>query len=90
MVDSVDYLVVGAGQAGCVEGLRVVDASIRPRVISGNTQALCAMIGEKAAGILPAASHAREQPVTVDLTRHSSNGLRKTGYFGRRPSLRMA
>ena len=35
-----------------VQGLRVVDASIMPDVISGNTVATCMMIGEKGAAML--------------------------------------
>jgi choline dehydrogenase len=35
-----------------VEGLRVADASIMPRVTSGNTMAPCVVIGERAAAIL--------------------------------------
>ncbi|OZA54966.1 MAG: hypothetical protein B7X78_11230, partial [Sphingomonadales bacterium 39-62-4] len=32
-----------------IEGLRVADGSIMPRVTTGNTQAPCAIIGEQAA-----------------------------------------
>lgn len=35
-----------------IGGLRVADASIMPTLISGNTQASCAMIGERAAEFL--------------------------------------
>jgi choline dehydrogenase len=35
-----------------VEGLRIADASIMPRVSTGNTQAPCAVIGERAADMI--------------------------------------
>ncbi|TMK46714.1 MAG: hypothetical protein E6G66_11740, partial [Actinobacteria bacterium] len=37
-----------------IEGLRVADASIMPRIVSANTNAACVMTGEKAADLVAA------------------------------------
>lgn len=48
-------VVDGALRVYGIEGLRIADGSIMPRVATGNTQAPCAIIGEQAAASLRAA-----------------------------------
>jgi choline dehydrogenase len=58
-----DYILVGGGSAACAaasrrlkvrgcEGLRVIDASMMPNIISGNTSAVVLAVADKAADII--------------------------------------
>ena len=45
-------VVDGALKVHEIDGLRIADGSIMPRIVTGNTQAPCAVIGERAARLL--------------------------------------
>jgi choline dehydrogenase len=47
-------VVDGKLKAYGIERLRIAEGSIMPRVTTGNTMALCAIIGERAAAVLHA------------------------------------
>ena len=47
-------VVNGALQVYGIQGLRIADGSIMPRVTTGNTMAPCVIIGERAAEVLRA------------------------------------
>jgi choline dehydrogenase len=53
-----------------IDGLRVADASILPRVTTGNTMAPCVVIGEQAAAFLQKTSHGAQirQPKILEET----------------------
>jgi choline dehydrogenase-like flavoprotein len=56
MGHSADDVVDAALRVHGIERLRVVDASIMPRVVGGNTNAPVIMIAEKAADLIKAAN----------------------------------
>ena len=56
-----EAVVDGALRVHGLRGLRIADGSVMPTITTGNTMAPCAMIGERAAGLI-AAAHGTETP----------------------------
>jgi choline dehydrogenase-like flavoprotein len=55
-----------------IDGLRIADASIMPRVTTGNTMAPCVVIGEQAAAILCSEHKLRDLSLNVTIGRARS------------------
>ena len=64
-----------------VDGLRIADASIMPRVTTGNTMAPCVVIGEQAAALLCSEHKLKDsslKAIGTDLTREKLNPVFNT------------
>ena len=61
-----------------VDGLRIADTSIMPRVTTGNTMAPCVVIGEQAADLLCSEHKLKDSSLnaTDDLTQDKLNRIR--------------
>jgi choline dehydrogenase len=65
MGDGPDSVVDSELRVRGIEGLRVADASVMPRVVCVNTNAATVMIGEKAADLIRSARSPRKDPVEL-------------------------
>jgi choline dehydrogenase len=62
-----------------VQGLRIADAAIQPEVVSGNTQASCVVIGERAADIIREEYGLANNPLDLlDAVAHYEGAIRRT------------